>query len=147
MKLFTLKTLVLLIVAWWLWKNVVSDWIDVSWNLPLLGAGSIENYGDMHLHYDNWTQQAMHDCEPQYSAAKECTQTANAQCGSSTDRLNGCWMPAYLKCSVSSAITGQNTNCYTYANAYCGGAPGECADCFSKAHQQCMAAKGLPTGC
>jgi len=147
MKLFTVKNLVLLVVAWWLWKNVVSDWIDINWNLPFIGAGSIENYGDPHLHYSEWADFQSQNCEPQHSAVKECTQAAHAQCGSSTDRLNGCWMPAYLKCSVSSTLTGQNTNCHEYANAYCGGSPGECAGCFSQAHQQCMAAKGLGSNC
>ena len=147
MKLLTLKNIILLIVAYWVWKNIVSDWIDISWNLPFFGSGTIENYGDPHLHYGCWGGHKMNDCEPEYSSTTECTQLAHAQCGTTDARLNGCWMPAFLKCSASSALTGKPTNCYKYADSYCGGSPGECADCFSKTHESCMTMKGLGNGC
>lgn len=149
-KLFTLKNIILFFIAYWLWKNVVSDWIDINWNLPFFGSGSIENYGDTHLHYSSWSGHQLSDCEPEFSTTAQCTQAAHAQCGTSDDRLNNCWMPAFLKCSASAPNTPAglaNTNCHAYANSYCGGSPGECADCFSKVHQSCMASKGLAKSC
>ena len=146
-KLFTLKNIILFVAAYWLWKNVVSDWIDINWNLPLFGAGSIENYGDPHLHYSCWSGHQLGDCEPRYTSAEECTQAAHGSCGTSDDRLNNCWLPAYLKCNASAATTGLNTDCHAYANSYCGGSPGECAECFSKVHKSCMASKGIGSSC
>ena len=146
-KLITLKNIIILLVAWLLWKHIISDWIDISWNLPLLGEGSIENYGDPHLHYKCWQGHGMGDCEPEYTASEQCTQAAHGMCNTSDERLNNCWLPAFRKCTVSSALTNNDANCYKYADAFCGGKQEECANCFSKAHQSCMTSKGLGPSC
>ena len=146
-KLFTLKNVILFVAAWWLWKNVVSDWIDINWNLPFFGAGTIENYGDPHLHYSCWSGHGMHDCEPNYTAGEQCVQAAHAQCGTTDEELNKCWLPAFRKCNVSSALAGLDTDCHEYADSFCGGGPGGCSECFSGAHKQCMAANGLAKKC
>lgn len=141
LKIFTLRNIALFFVALWLWKKIISDWIDINYNLPFFGAGSIENYGDTHLHYGPWLEHSVQNCEPTHSATQECSQVAQSTCDTTNDKLNGCWMPAFLKCSASSPNS--QTNCYKYANSSCGGSLGECADCYSNAHQTCMSQKGI----
>lgn len=138
MKIFTLQNVVLFFIGYLLWTHVVSNWIDINYSLPFLGAGTIENYGTPDLHYSCWSGHKLNDCEPEFSTIKECTKMAHAQCGTTDARLGSCWMPAFLKCSASSVLTKTPTDCHAYADAYCGGSPGECADCFSHAHKQCM---------
>lgn len=142
-KTLTLRNAVIFLVVLMLWKNIFSKWIDLNYSLPFFGEGSIENYGDPHLHYSSRIEHDLPNCEPAHSATKECSQFAQSACGTTNDRLNGCWMPAFLKCSASAPNSLAQTNCHQYANAACGGSPGECAECFSKAHQVCMAQKGL----
>lgn len=143
LKLLTLRNLLLLCVAYLVWKHIVSDFVDVNYSLPFLGSGTIENYGDPHLHYGCWSGHELEGCEPGHTATQECHEFAQATCGTTNDRLNNCWLPAFRKCSASAPNSLAKTNCHKYANAYCGGNPGECAECFSKTHQLCMAQKGM----
>ena len=139
LNLITPRNLVLLLAVFLLWKTVVSEWIDINYNLPFIGAGTIENYGDPHLHYGCWSGHKLSDCEPKHSANLECHKFAQSACNTTNDKLNNCWLPAFRKCSISAP----DANCYKYADAYCGGSPGECANCFSGAHETCMAQKGF----
>jgi len=151
LKLLTLRNVILVFVAWWLWKNFVSQWLDVHYSLPLLGAGTIENYGDPHLHYSCWSGHGHGNCDG-HKETQQCHQFALNACGGSTDQLKKCWMPAFLQCTASAGAINKplsQANCHAYANAKCGGAPGSadgCEGCYSKSHQQCMASKGLAAG-
>lgn len=139
-----LKLVVMLLVAWMLWKYVVSNWLDIEYSLPWFGQGHVEHYyGDNRLDYAPHRKHPMEGCEPGFTATKECHDVAQAMCNTTDDRMNVCWLPAFLKCSASATNDLARANCHNYANAYCGGAPSECESCFGKAHQQCMFAKGL----
>jgi hypothetical protein len=151
LKLITLRNLILVAVAWWVWKNFVSEWLDIHYSLPILGAGTIENYGDPHLHYSCWNGHGFGNCDG-YGATKECHQYALNACGGATDQLKKCWMPAFLKCTASAGATNtplSQANCHAYATAFCGGdvsSADGCQGCYADAHQQCMASKGMGAG-
>ena len=140
-----MKIVVVLLAVWLVWKYIVSAWIDIDYNLPILGEGHIDNF----LDYADFQRMKMGSCEPAFSAAKECHDFAAGMCGVTDDKINNCWLPAYQKCLASAPNDLVKANCHKYANAYCGGNPGGCAECFGKAHNMCMAKKGLasPLGC